>query len=149
MEDLDMIYNVSEGKTMAGGYSVNSVLLNQQQPAIYNDAIYNDTQSQEGGKNKHTKVSERFKHLAIPAGLLYIRESMSDNAYKQVNNASTGINASTDPIVNDQLYEKLLHLAEIEPTVKKQTRSKKSKRKHDKPKNTHKKNLTKKHNIKH
>lgn len=137
MNDLDMIYNVSDGKIMAGGYSVNSVLLNQQQPAIYNGAIYNG--AQEGGKGKHNKVSERFKHLAVPAGLLYIHESVSDKSYKT--------NDDDDSIVNDQLYEKLLHLAEHEKraepeTVKKQTRSKKAK--HHKNRQT-KKKLTKKH----
>lgn len=126
MDDLDMIYNMNDGKIMAGGYAVNSILLNDQQPALY----------QQGGKGTK-KVSDRFKNLAVPAGLLYINDNASDNS--QINDNES------DAIINDALYEKLLHLAgpEIKHTAdkhKKQTRSKKG---NDKKKN--KKKFTKKH----
>ena len=115
MEDLDMIYNMNEGKIMAGGYSVNSILLNDQKPALYQP-------QQEGGKDTN-KVSDRFKNLAVPAGLLYIHDDIS---YK-----TDAINDTND-IINDALYEKLLHLAgpdasKNEVIHKKQTRSKKGK----------------------
>ena len=90
-----MIYNMNDGKIMAGGYSVNSILLNDQQPAMY---------QKEGGKSKHEKVSDRFKNLAVPAGLLYINESVSENTI--INDAKIN-----DAIINDDLYEKLLDLA--------------------------------------
>jgi hypothetical protein len=131
MEDLDMIYNMNDGKIMAGGYSVNSILLNGQQPAMY---------PQEGGKGirKNDKVSDRFKHLAVPAGLLYINESVSNKNDAIMNDAIVN-----DAIVNDDLYEKLLYLAGPESkhvieNTKKYTRSKKRK--------TNKKKQTKKHN---
>ena len=95
MEDLDMVYNINDGKIMAGGYSVNSILLNDQRPAMY---------QKEGGKSKNEKVSDRFKNLAVPAGLLYINESVSENA--KINDAKIN-----DAIINDDLYEKLLDLA--------------------------------------
>ena len=132
MDDLDMIYNMNDGKIMAGGYSVNSILLNDQQPALYQ-------QQQEGGKGTK-KVSDRFKNLAVPAGLLYINDNSSDNS--QINNNES------NAIINDALYEKLLHLAGPEikhnndntDKHKKQTRSKKGK-----GKGKDKKKMTKKH----
>jgi hypothetical protein len=118
MEDLDMIYNTTDGKTMAGGYSVNSILLNGQQPAMYND-------EQLGGKGKMGKVSERFKHLAVPAGLLYINDST---------NKDRNIIDETS-IINDELYEKLLALAQSDTIQEKpQIRSKKTKRHNSKQK---------------
>jgi hypothetical protein len=100
MEDLDMVYNINDGKIMAGGYSVNSILLNDQRPAMY---------QKEGGKSKNEKVSDRFKNLAVPAGLLYINESVSENA--KINDAKINDAIINDAIINDDLYEKLLDLA--------------------------------------
>ena len=131
-----MIYNMNDGKIMAGGYSVNSILLNDQRPAMY---------QKDGGKSRHEKVSDRFKNLAVPAGLLYINENVSENT--NINDAMIN-----DAIINDDLYEKLLYLAgpqqsnietqqskiEIQK-IKKQTRSKKGK---------NKKKMTKKNNRK-
>ena len=148
MEDLDMVYNMNDGKIMAGGYSVNSILLNGQQPAMY---------QKEGGKSKNEKVSDRFKNLAVPAGLLYINESVSENA--KINDAKINDAIINDAIINDDLYEKLLDLAgPLKSTIetqkseaekqkseaekqktKKQTRSKKGK---------NKKRITKKNNRK-
>jgi hypothetical protein len=133
MDDLDMIYNMNDGKIMAGGYSVNSILLNDQQPALY----------QQGGKGTK-KVSDRFNNLAVPAGLLYINDNNNDNNNSYKNNTDA-IN-DNNSIINDALYEKLLHLAGPETKhsndntdkYKKQTRSKKGKSKS-------KKKLTKKH----
>ena len=113
MDHIDMVYNTTDGKTMAGGYSVNSILLNEQQPAIYS-----------GGKakDKIDKVSERFKHLAVPAGLLYINYSTNNTLIQDQPETS---------VINDELYEKLLALAQphIEKD-KKYTRSKNTKGKH-------------------
>ena len=111
LNDEDMVYNMTNGKIMAGGYSVNSLLLNEGLPALY-----------EGGGQKagtHAKVSDRFKHLAVPAGLLYINESVSATATKPDTNESA--------VINDKLYEQLLHLAELNNKAKKYTKSKKGK----------------------
>ena len=165
MEDLDMIYNMNDGKIMAGGYSVNSILLNDQRPAMY---------QKDGGKSRHEKVSDRFKNLAVPAGLLYINENVSENTNINdaiindaiINDAIINDAMINDAIINDDLYEKLLYLAgpqqskietqqskietqqskietqqskiEIQK-IKKQTRSKKGK---------NKKKMTKKNNRK-
>jgi hypothetical protein len=127
MDHLDMIYNTTDGKTMAGGYSVNSILLNEQQPAIYNT-------SKSGGKSKVSvdkvsadKVSERFKHLAVPAGLLYINDTK---------NINTNTLHESNDIINNELYEKLLSLAQERTSdINKQTsNSKKTKRNNKKNK---------------
>ena len=95
-QETDMIYNTVGGNTTAGGYSVESVLLKQGMPALYSANV---------GGGKEEKVSDRFKHLAVPAGLFYMHEN--------VNNSTREINEKNDSnIINDDLYEKLLKLAE-------------------------------------
>lgn len=96
MEYDEMVYNKQDDKIMAGGYSVNSLLLNQGMPAAYADHV--------GGKGKKhgdEKVSDRFKHLAVPAGLY-----LGTNTQRKYSH----INEST--VINDDLYEKLLKLAQ-------------------------------------
>ena len=118
LSEQEMIYNKDGDKIMAGGYSVNSLLLNEGMPAMYS-----------GGKKttySHDKVSDRFKHLAVPAGLLYINDIMINKNTKQ-----NYKNDSDSEVVNDELYEKLLKLAQDdnkhEIKVRKFTRHKKGK----------------------
>lgn len=96
MEYDEMVYNKQDDKIMAGGYSVNSLLLNQGMPAAYADHV--------GGKGKKhgdEKVSDRFKHLAVPAGL-YLGTN-TQRKYSHINDST---------VINDDLYEKLLKLAQ-------------------------------------
>ena len=127
-QETDMIYNTVGGNTTAGGYSVESVLLKQGMPALYNDNAYS-------GGGKEEKVSDRFKHLAVPAGLFYMHEN--------VNNSAREINDKNDSnIINDDLYEKLLKLAEHdvkESHTKHNKQTKKRANKVNKSKVTHKK----------
>jgi hypothetical protein len=111
MDHLDMIYNTTDGKTMAGGYSVNSILLSK----VSVDKVSAD------------KVSERFKHLAVPAGLLYINDTK---------NINTNTLHESNDIINNELYEKLLSLAQERTSdINKQTsNSKKTKRNNKKNK---------------
>ena len=94
-QETDMIYNTEDGNTRAGGYSVESLLLNQGMSALY---------SANSGGGKDEKVSDRFKHLAVPAGLFYMHENINNSARINDKNDSN--------IINDDLYEKLLKLAE-------------------------------------
>ena len=122
-QETDMIYNTVGGNTTAGGYSIESVLLKQGMPALYNANT---------GGGKEEKVSDRFKHLAVPAGLFYMHEN--------VNNSAREINDSN--IINDDLYEKLLKLAEHdvkESHNKQYKQTKKRANKLNKNKVTHKK----------
>jgi hypothetical protein len=115
VNELDMVYNTSGGKTVAGGYLVNSILLNEGVSAYG---------IKEGGRKEtdvvHNKVSDRFKHLAVPAGLLYINDRMKDTSvalnepYKSavINDAVINDAVINDAVINDDLYEKLLKLAQ-------------------------------------
>ena len=105
LSEQEMIYNKDGDKIMAGGYSVNSLLLNEGMPAMYS-----------GGKKttySHDKVSDRFKHLAVPAGLFYINDLMINK-----NTKPNYKNDSDSEVVNDELYEKLLKLAHEDNKVK-------------------------------
>jgi hypothetical protein len=99
----EMVYNKEGEKIMAGGYSVNSLLLNQGMPVAYSGE---STGASTGGKGKthvSDKVSDRFKNLAIPAGL-YLGSNYS--------NAKNSIDMNEAEVINDDLYEKLLKLAQ-------------------------------------
>ena len=99
-QETDMIYNTEGGNTTAGGYSIESLLLNQGMPALYSS---NSNTNSGGGKEE--KVSDRFKHLAVPAGLFYMHESVN----KTINDSNV---IKDSNVINDDLYEKLLKLAE-------------------------------------
>lgn len=99
LSEHEMIYNKEGDKIMAGGYSVNSLLLNEGMSAMHS-----------GGTKttySHDKVSDRFKHLAVPAGLFYINDLMINKNTKPIYK-----NDSDSEVVNDELYEKLLKLAQ-------------------------------------
>jgi hypothetical protein len=106
MQYDEMVYNKEDDKIMAGGYAVNSLLLNQGMPVAYTDQV--------GGKGKYEKVSDRFKHLAVPAGLYLGVKPMRSEPMRsepmRSNNEVNNKNEST--VINDDLYEKLLKLAE-------------------------------------
>ena len=119
----EMVYNKEEGKIMAGGYLVNSLLLNEGKPVAYSNDII------KGGKGK---FSDRFKHLAVPAGLLYI--PMHSDKIPIIHNNDM-------EVVNDDLYEKLLKLAREDDKEIKMEHNKKKKM-------TKKKKTTKKKTIK-
>ena len=101
MEYDEMVYNKEDDKIMAGGYAVNSLLLNQGMPAAYTDQV--------GGKGKYEKVSDRFKHLAVPAGLYLGTKPMRSESMRSDDNVN---NKNKSTVINDDLYEKLLKLAE-------------------------------------
>ena len=124
----EMVYNKEEGKIMAGGYLVNSLLLNEGKPVAYSNDII------KGGKGK---FSDRFKHLAVPAGLLYIptdKIPMHSDKIPIIHNNDM-------EVVNDDLYEKLLKLAREDDKEIKMEHNKKKKM-------TKKKKTTKKKTIK-
>ena len=106
----EMVYNKEDGKIMAGGYLVNSLLLQEGQPATYQSEDTALPGALQGGKSSKTKFSDRFKHLAVPAGLFYIQNNNNNNNKQPHNNNKQHLINDTE-IVNDDLYEKLLKLA--------------------------------------
>jgi hypothetical protein len=131
----EMVYNKEDDKIMAGGYAVNSLLLNQGMPAAYTEHV--------GGKGKHDKVSDRFKHLAVPAGLYLSSKPMQSKPMHGNSEPMRSNSMHTDTsVINDDLYEKLLKLAQHDNTnTNKKTIYKK---KTTKKKKQHKKSMKKK-----
>ena len=96
--DLTLCYNNEDGTASAGSYTLNSVFLNQGKSPIVT------IMSMQGGdKNKkENKVSERLRDLAVPAGLLYM---------KNIHPVSQPLLENEDKgIVDKSLYNKLVEL---------------------------------------
>jgi len=107
----DLVFNTDKnGNITAGGFSVDSCLLKSGVSPI--TTINNS--SQKGGS-----VSEIFKNLAVPAGLLYMQQSL----------ATSYSSGNDDEIISDTLYDKLLNLATDKPKVQKKKKSRRNRKK--------------------
>ena len=69
----DFVIYRENGQIMSGGYSVDSILLNQNR-----SPIYSSNKEQTGGK---TVSSSMFSDLAIPGGLLF---TANNNKFKKI-----------------------------------------------------------------
>jgi hypothetical protein len=104
-EPADIVFNTNEnGDVTAGGFSVNSCLLKSGLSPIT---------TMNGSSQKGGSVSEIFKNLAVPAGLLYMQQSLA-SSFPSDNNNET---------VSDALYDKLLNLATDKPKLQKKKKS--------------------------
>lgn len=119
----------NNGHIQSAGYSINSELMKSNIPLIETLSKNFSNTKQSGGK-----VSERFKELAIPVGLLLMNQKPIHH-YTQSN---------SDEIIDDTLYNKLLLLAS--DNTKDKNVNKKRKTKHNKHNKSNKK--TKKRNKK-
>jgi hypothetical protein len=107
----DLVFNTDKnGNITAGGFSVDSCLLKSGVSPI--TTINNG--SQKGGS-----VSEIFKNLAVPAGLLYMQQSL----------ATSYSSGNGDEIISDTLYDKLLNLATDKPKDQKKKKSRRKRKK--------------------
>ena len=107
----DLVFNTDKnGDITAGGFSVNSCLLKSGVSPI--TTINNG--SQKGGS-----VSAIFNNLAVPAGLLYMQQSLA-TSYTPENG---------DEMISDTLYDKLLNLATDKPNVQKKIKSRRKRKK--------------------
>ena len=112
LESSDLVFNTNDnGDVTAGGFLVNSCLLKSGLSPI---ATMN------GGNHKGGGVSQIFNNLAVPAGLLYMQQSL----------ATASPSGSGDETISDDLYDKLLNLAMDKPEPQ---RKKKSRRNRKKP----------------
>lgn len=118
----DLTFYKKDGLIQAGGFTINSCLMNNNVPLLIG----------KGGakKNKninlvqHDKVSESYDQLAVPAGLLYIHQSIMPSTSGEVPNIEM---CETSKPIPDDLFDKLVELAEVKNAHRKYTRSKKSK----------------------
>jgi hypothetical protein len=99
LDDLIITKN-SADETICGGFKVNNILLNSNNPAIV---------TMNAGKKTLNKVSSLFDDLAVPAGLLFIQDKLTPRYSEKTGN-----------IIDDTIYDKLFNLAQI--NTKKQTK---------------------------
>ncbi len=99
LDDLIITKN-SADETICGGFKVNNILLNSNNPAIV---------TMNAGKKTLNKVSSLFDELAVPAGLLFIQDKLNPRYSEKTGN-----------IIDDTIYYKLFNLAQI--NTKKQTK---------------------------
>jgi hypothetical protein len=129
-EDLTF-YTDKTNEIKAGGFSINSSLLKNhiEQVSTGGNKNKNKQKSKINLDNTETKVSEKFDNMIIPAGLLFLQQNtnhgnMSDYGAIEV--------CEMNDTIPEDLYSKLLSLAEIKEINKKMTRNKKHKIKKNK-----------------
>jgi len=100
LNDKEFVYTRDNtGNVKSAGYTINSELMKAGMPVMESKSSHNNSNtnhSQLGGK-----ISERFKDLAIPVGLLLMQQ-------KQINHYTQ---SNKDEVIDDTLYNKLLSLA--------------------------------------
>jgi hypothetical protein len=126
----DLIYYTDKyGKINAGGYPVNSKFLNEHKPIMLKGGKKHDTtkinlKTSEG----ENKESDKFDNMVIPAGLLYLHKSLN-TPYSDYGTIEV---CEMDDVIPDDLFSRLVTLAEIHQKQKKLSRSKKLKPKKNK-----------------
>lgn len=124
LDSSDLVFSRDKnGKINAGGFDINSYLLENGEGSSY---VLNTTDNKTGGGVPIANVSDMFKGLAVPAGLLYLQQ----NVGKKYPRTSTSDPASPD------LFDRLLDYASEIPDAKKKmpTRKNKSSSRKRKPK---------------
>lgn len=113
LDKNDFVLYKENNRIKSGGYSVNSILLNKNNPAV---TTYN---KQTGGGSK--KVSEVFSDLAVPAGLLYMKLNTNTNSFK--------INATSEKeVLSDSIHDQLLELLQPKEKQRYNIKSRKQKK---------------------
>ena len=124
----DLVYYSKNGVIQAGGYSINSTLLKNNKPAVYGGKKQKSTKINVSDNENESKVSDKFNNMVVPAGLLYLDQTVNNN-----NNSTSEYGpieiCEMDDVVSDDLYSKLVNFAEINEKEhkKKATRGKKHK----------------------
>ena len=124
-EDDLVLCKMPDGSIRSCGFSINSLLLREGKSPM----MTVNRESSINGTSSTNKVSDLFKHFAVPAGVFYTKPKNSCNK-------SNYINEEED--IEEELYEKLLQLASMH--VANQNRGS---RKHKKKNQGTKKNMKK------
>jgi len=111
-----VLYKNKDNSYKGGGYDVNSILLRE---GISPIITYNNDNQHGGGLANVNLVSKLFNNLAVPAGLLYLQQSVKSN-----NKLLISQNNST---INTNLYDNLISL--MSSPNKKNKKNKKKTRK--------------------
>lgn len=111
IQDHELVFNKSGGKIQSAGFTVDSILLQKGEPALYTRNLG----AQRGGGS----VADLFKDLAVPAGLVsFNRKQFGGDDQSKVKN--------DDSVVSDDVYEKLLKMVEVEGGAKKPRKTRRS-----------------------
>jgi len=100
--DEELVFNKVDGKVHSAGFTVDSVLLEKGSPMITKNS-----NMLVGGK-----VSQLFKDLAVPIGLLTINKQKNKHQSKIINK---------DEPISETIHEKLLKLVEADYDKPKKT----------------------------
>ena len=101
----DLVYTNNNGQINAAGFKINSHLMSGGESAVH---VVNDTQKSGGGAMGAAAVSDMFKGLAVPAGLLYLQQNFGKK-YPTKSNKET---------LEPGLFERLLDFASDTPSSK-------------------------------
>jgi len=110
MDTNDMIFNKTNGKITAGGWNINSNLLQNDFPLAAN--------SQVGGG------AGAVQNLAVPAGLIILQNMIDSNTKSPLNDL-----LEEPRVIGEDLYDKLLNLAGRKKRTSHDTRKNRPKRK--------------------
>jgi hypothetical protein len=110
MNNNDMIFNKTNGKITAGGWNINSDLLQNDFPLA--------AQHQVGGG------TSTIENLAVPAGLIILQNMIDSNTKSPLNDL-----LEEPKVIGEDLYEKLLNLAGRKKRGSHNTRKNRPKRK--------------------
>ena len=111
-----VLYKNKDNSYKGGGYDVNSILLRE---GISPIITYNNDNQHGGGLANVNLVSKLFNNLAVPAGLLYLQQSVKSN--------NKLLNSQNNSTINTNLYDKLISL--MSSPNKKNKKNKKKTRK--------------------
>ena len=94
----DLVYTNNNGQINAAGFKINSHLMSGGESALH---VVSDTSQAGGGIMGAAAVSDMFKGLAVPAGLLYLQQNFGKK-YPTKSNRET---------LEPGLFERLLDFA--------------------------------------
>ena len=110
MNSNDMIFNKTDGKITAAGWSVHSDLLQNDFPLAAHRQIGGGTSA--------------IQNLAVPAGLIILQNMIDSNTKLPLNDL-----LEEPRVIGEDLYDKLLNLAGRKKRTSHSTRKNRSKRK--------------------
>jgi hypothetical protein len=105
LNDDDMVFKKIDGKIQSAGFSVNSILMQKGDPLL----ITKNYGLQTGGGKT---VSDLFKDLAVPAGLLQFKEKQFGGKIEESKIKNN------DEIISDDIHDKLLRMVEVNGEIK-------------------------------
>jgi hypothetical protein len=104
LSNKELVYTRDDtGSIQSAGYSINSEIMKSGMSIMETKNVSFNESSNSNTKQLGGKVSERFKDLAIPVGLLLMHQKPIQHYIQS--------NINKDEIIEDSLYNKLISLA--------------------------------------